>query len=111
MLAHDLHNQVLPAQIAQFVEMLDGKVDDPLEAGLVNIHDPSVCNVLAQKHAEIGGGHGTCLIGLRQIDQWQGRAGGQIEPLLPGGGLDGQKQFVRFRLGDLCDSSVLKLFF
>ena len=48
--AHDLHDQILAAKIAKLIQMLDCKMNDPLQFGLPDIHDPAVCNVLSQKH-------------------------------------------------------------
>ena len=49
-LVHELKEQLLNgriAKIAKLIQMLDCKMNDPLQFGLPDIHDPAVCNVLS----------------------------------------------------------------
>ena len=52
-LSHDLHDEFLAAQIAHFIQMLNGKVDDTLELRLTNINDTSASDMFPQKHAKV----------------------------------------------------------
>ena len=110
-LAHNLDHQLLLAQIAQFIQMLDIKDDDTLQLGLGDAGDPSISDMLAKKHAEVGGCHGTRLILVCQIYQREGCAGRDIEPFLSLRSLDGKQQLVWLRLGDLGDPSVCQRVF
>ena len=68
-LAHDLHHQSLLPQIPHFVQMLYAQMHDTLQTRLGNVRDAAVLEMLAQEHAEVGGGDGAGLIGLRQVEQ------------------------------------------
>ena len=70
-LSHQLYNQILPAQITQFIQMFQFKADNPLQSRLSHRHNPRILQMFAQQHAEIRCGHGTCLILLCQIQQRQ----------------------------------------
>ena len=54
--------------------MLDLEVDDALHVRLADLHDPSVCDMLAQKHAEIRCGEWARFVGDGQIQKRQGSA-------------------------------------
>lgn len=66
-LAHQLHDQGFLTQVAHLVQVLDLEVDDALHVRLDDLHDPSVCDMLAQKHAEIRRGERTRFVGAGQI--------------------------------------------
>ena len=66
-LAHQLHDQGFLTQVAHLVQVLDLEVDDALHVRLADLHDPSVCDMLAQKHAEIRRGERTRFVGAGQI--------------------------------------------
>ena len=105
-LSHDLHDQELLAKVSKFVQMLDGKPDDPLQLGLADIDDPAVSNMLSQEHAEVGCGHGRRFVRVSQIDQWEGGVRADQEAFLPLRRLDSDQKLVRFRLDDAGDPSV-----
>ncbi len=106
-LAHDFHNQLLVAEVAEVVEVLNLKMDDALHMGLENACDFPVGNVLAQQHAEIRGSHGAGLVLVCQVNQGEGGAGREYEAYLAFCALDGQQELVLFRLGDFADPAVL----
>ena len=62
-----LHDQGFLTQVAHLVQVLDLEVDDALHVWLADLHDPSVCDMLAQKHAEIRRGERTRFVGAGQI--------------------------------------------
>ena len=109
--SHDLHHQFLTAGIPQLVQMFNIQLDDPLQPGLGDVHDPPVPDMLAQKHTEVGSCHGAGLIVLRQIDKREGGAGRKVESFLSCRRLYGEKKFVRLRLGDLGDAPLAESFF
>ena len=54
MFSHDLDDQFFAAQIAQFVQMFDRKMDDPFQFRLPDIDDPSAADVFAQSMQKFG---------------------------------------------------------
>ena len=73
-LAHQLHDQGFLTQVAHLVQVLDLEVDDALHVRLADLHDPSVCDMLAQKHAEIRRGERTLVCWCRSDIKRQGSA-------------------------------------
>ena len=67
--AHDLYDQLFLPEIAKFIQMFNLESDDAFQTRLRDPGDPPVTDVLAEKHAEIGGSHGTGLIDICQVDQ------------------------------------------
>ena len=110
-LSHQLHDQMLPAQISEIIRMLQRKVDDPLKIRLNHGYDPGRADMLAQQHTEIGGGHGTCLVFIGEIDERETCVGRDQQP----GGIpvffQRKHQLIRLRLGDFCDPPAFRLFF
>ena len=47
-LSHDLYDQFLPAEITQFVQMLNLKVNDPFQSRLINVDDSATTDMLSQ---------------------------------------------------------------
>ena len=86
--------------------MFDGKADDALQLRLGNVNDPAVADVLAQKHTEVGRGHGRCLIRFRQIYKGKRGVRADKETLLPRRGFYCQKKLVRLGLYNLRDPSI-----
>ena len=77
------------------------KMNHPLKAGLGNIRNPSVLQMLPQKHAKARRRHRALLIIFRQINQRQGRPRRYEEALLSSRScFYGKQQLVVFRLGD-----------
>ncbi len=89
-LAHDFCDQLFMPQVSHFIQMLDLKADDAFQTGLGDGNDAPVLHMLAQKHAEIGGGHGALLVRFGQINEGQGSAGGNAQALLSVFGLYGE---------------------
>ena len=82
MLAHQLDDQRMTAQIPHLVEMFHFKAQDPLKTGLCDAQDPAVLQMLAKEHAECGRLQGS-LSGLgSEIGQRQRGVRAQIEPAL-----------------------------
>ena len=65
--SHQLYNQRFLAEIAHFIQMFNIKVNDTFHMRLVNLYDPSVCNMLAQHHTEVWRGHRAWFILVSQI--------------------------------------------
>ena len=65
--SHQLYNQRFLAEIAHFIQMFNIEVNDTFHMRLVNLYDPSICNMLAQHHAEVWCGHRAWFILIRQI--------------------------------------------
>ena len=70
-LAHQLHDQGLAAEIPHFIQMLDMKMENSLERGLGDRDDAPAAQVLSKQHAKARCGHGCRFIFLCQIDQGQ----------------------------------------
>ena len=104
-LSHDLYYQGLGAQIAHLIQMLHLNVHDPFQSGLRDFRNAPVLKMLAQKHAEAGGGHGAGLCALCQINQGKRSVGGEQKPPLAVRLFYGQQQLVCLRLGDLIEPS------
>ena len=83
MFSHHLNDQFFPAEIPQFVQVLDMNMHDPLKPGLGDIHDPPVLDMLPEQHTEIGRRQGALLGRTGQVDQRKGRAGGKQQVILP----------------------------
>ena len=64
--AHQLYDELFGSQIPHFVQMLDSEIQNPFHARLCDGENPSVLDVLAQQHAEIGGCHGAGFILFRE---------------------------------------------
>ena len=105
-LPHDLDDQVLPAQISQFVQMLYRKMDDPLQLRLPYIHDAAAADMLSQEHTEIGRRDGARLIPGGEIDQGERRVRRDGEPFLSLRRLHRKEQLVCLGLCDLGDTPV-----
>ena len=103
--SHDLDDQFFAAQIAQFVQMFDRKMDDPFQFRLPDIDDPSAADVFAQKHAEVRRGHGRGFVCVCQVDKRKGGVRADEEPPLSVCCLYRKEQFIRLGLCDLCDAS------
>ena len=88
-LAHQLDDQRVAAEIPHLVEMLNFEAEDPLEAGLGHGDDPSVLKMLAKEHAE-GRRLQRRLPGLRrEVGQRERCVSRQIEPALAAAALGG----------------------
>lgn len=74
-LAHQLHDQNLVAHVAQLVEMLQLKFHYTFQFRLADGCDPCTADVLAKKHAEVGGSEGTDPVLACEIDQGKGSTG------------------------------------
>ena len=108
--AHDFHDQGMAAEVAHFIEMLDLKAQDPLQAGLTDGDDPAVLQMLAQQHAERRRLQGRLSVLFRYIAQGERRVSRHIDPDLAAAlfrhGPDGQDQFISVRLRDFVDSAA-----
>ena len=102
---HDLDDQFFTAQIAQFVQMFDRKMDDPFQFRLPDIDDPSAADVFAKEHAEVRRGHGRRFVCVCQIDKRKRRIRAYEEPPLSVVCFYRKEQFICLGLGDLCDAS------
>ena len=71
-LAHQLHDQTLPAWITQFVKMLQLKFHNALHARLLHIQDTGTADMLTEQHAEIRGCKRTDTVLICKIDQRKG---------------------------------------
>ena len=101
-LAHELDDQRVAAEVAHLVEVFHCKTQDPLEAGLRHRVDAAVLQVFAQEHAESRRlKRGLSLFG-REISQREGGVCREIEPALApaalGGRFECKDQFVAVRL-------------
>ena len=74
MLPHKLHDQGLLAEITELVQMFDIKPDDTLHVRLGDLNNSSVCDMLAQHHAEIWRGHRARLVLVSQVEKRKGCA-------------------------------------
>ena len=104
--SHDLHNQLLAADIAEFVQMLELKNKNTLESRLGNGENAGAADVFAEQHTEIRCGHRAGLIVVRQVDQRK-RSTCREEKTVNGTVVFYcNHQLVVFRLCDLVDLSA-----
>ena len=104
--SHDLHNQLLAADIAEFIQMLELKNKNTLESRLGNGENAGAADVFAEQHTEIWCGHRAGLIVVRQVDQRK-RSTCREEKTVNGTVVFYcNHQLVVFRLCDLGDPSV-----
>ena len=106
-LAHDLNDERLAAEISQLVQVLQFEVKDTLQSRLGDVDDPCVLKVLAQKHAEPGRRHGAGLAGLCKVHKRQGCVCGKQKFILGTVIFDREKKLVVFGLCDLVDPPAL----
>ena len=104
--SHDLHNQLLAADIAEFVQMLELKNKNTLESRLGNGENAGAADAFAEQHTEIRCGHRAGLIVVRQVDQRK-RSTCREEKTVNGTVVFYcNHQLVVFRLCDLVDLSA-----
>ena len=70
--AHDFHYKCFFTEIPHLVQMLNMDPDNTLQAGLGNIRDPAILQMLSKKHTKTGSCHGTLLICFREVDKGKG---------------------------------------
>ena len=104
--AHQLHDELLGAQVPHFIQMLDLKIQNPLHAGLGDGENPAVLDMFAQEHTEVGSSHGAGFIFSCEKCEREGSRRGQGEPVLAAVVFYGKKQLIRLRLGDFIDPSA-----
>ena len=101
-LAHELDDQGVPAEVAHLVEVFHLKAQDSFEAGLCHGKDPSVLQVLAQEHAESRRLQRRLPGNRRKISERERGVGREVEPALAaaalGGGHECEDQLVAVRL-------------
>ena len=95
-LAHKLHDQNLVAYISKFIEMLQFKFYHTFQSGLPDFCDSCASDVLAKKHAEVGGSErDSDPVFGSEINQRERSAGRQKQTLLAKGSLSCDEKFVR----------------
>ena len=82
MLAHEFDDQRMAAQVAHFVQVLDFKAEDALEAGLGDGQDPAVLEVLPEEHAEGRRLQRSLSCSGRKISERERSVRGEVEPAL-----------------------------
>ena len=104
--SHNFNEQRLLAQITQFIQMFYINTDDAFQTRLSDSKDLPVLDIFAQQHTEIGGSHGAGHSIRSEIDQGQGSAGGEKEPVLRFTAAYCEKQRICFRLCYFYDASA-----
>ena len=105
MFSHDFNNQFFVADITQFVQMLQLQMQDTLQAGLGNVDNSCILQVLSQQHTKTRSSQRTLLVILGQIHQGERGIGRKEKPVLGAIVLYRQKSLVIFRLGNLIDTA------
>jgi len=72
--AHDLNDKGLAAEVAKLIQVFNLEINDTFQSWLCDRDNPSVAQMLAQKHAEVRSRHWARLVLAGEIDQWKAGA-------------------------------------
>ena len=109
-LAHDLDDQEMGAQVAHFIAVFHFQTKDPLESGLGDRDNAPVLQMFAQEHTEGRSLKGRLAAGIGQVHERERGIGAEIESELSaasfGGRAHSDYQFVFVRLRDFINTSA-----